>query len=88
MIPSDVALSWIVRTTVTISSIDAPGKALLSSRTKKLDSSARPGEAEQRERQEEQRHEREQREVGDHRREVRAAVGEELGEGLAEYALC
>ena len=36
------------------------------------------GEPEQREREEQQRHEREQREVGDHRREVRAAVGEEL----------
>ena len=48
------------------------------------------GEAEQRERQEEERDEREQREVGDHRREMRAAVGEELREriappGMAEY---
>ena len=49
-----------------------------SSRTRKLDSSAWPDEPEQREREEEQRHEGEQREVGDHRREVRAAVGEEL----------
>ena len=36
------------------------------------------GEPEQREREEEQRHEREEREVGDHRGEVRSAVGEEL----------
>ena len=35
-------------------------------------------EAEQREREEDERHEREQREVGDHRGEVGAAVGEEL----------
>ena len=36
------------------------------------------GGAEQRERQEEQRHEGEQREVGDHRRQMGSAVGEEL----------
>jgi hypothetical protein len=36
------------------------------------------GQAEQRERAEDDRHEREQREVGDHRRQVRAAIGEEL----------
>ena len=35
-------------------------------------------EAEQREREEDERHEREQGEVGDHRGEMRAAVGEEL----------
>ena len=52
-------------------------------------------EAEQRERQEEERHEREEREVGDHRREVRAAVGEELRDELpfaqshdGEYRRC
>src|SRR5581483_10840958 len=37
-------------------------------------------EPEQREREEEQRDERQEREVGDHRRQVRAAVGEELAE--------
>ena len=40
-------------------------------------------EAEQREREEDERHEREQREVGDHRREVGAAIGEELPDELA-----
>ena len=40
-------------------------------------------EPEQRQREEDERHEREQREVGDHRRQVRPAVGEELGERLS-----
>ena len=44
-------------------------------------------EAEQGEREEQQRHEREQREVGDHRREVGSAVGEELGEQFAHAQL-
>ena len=35
-------------------------------------------EAEEREREEDERHEREEREVRDHRREMRAAIGEEL----------
>ena len=40
-------------------------------------------EAEERERQKQKRYEGEQREVGDHRRQVRASIGEELREKLA-----
>ena len=61
-----------------MSSIGVSGRACLSSRTRKLDSSAWPVNASSDEREEGQRHEREQREVRDHRGEVRAAVGEEL----------
>ena len=56
------------------------GNVRWSSRTKNEFCVGLVREAEQREREEEQRHEREQREVRDHRREVRAAVGEELRE--------
>src|SRR5581483_8354830 len=42
-----------------------------------------PGKPEQREGEEEQRYEGQEGEVGDHRREVRAPVGEELREGFA-----
>ena len=62
------------------------GTSRCSSRTKNEPSSAWCDEPEQREREEEQRHEREQREVGDHRREVRAAVGEELAQDRAASA--
>ena len=78
MMPSAVELLWISSTRATMLETELPGKICLSS----VDEVARlvgpAGEAEQREREEEQRHEREQREVGDHRREVGAAVGEEL----------
>ena len=69
---------WIARTVWTMLEIELPGNARFSSRHEVARLVGRPASAEQRERQEEQRHEREQREVGDHRREVRAAVGEEL----------
>src|SRR6478672_4044675 len=73
-IPIEVALLWIVRITLTILE--------LGDEVARLVHPAR--QPEQREREEEERHEREQREVGDHRREVRAPVGEELREGLAQ----
>ena len=53
-----------------------------------------PGDGEEGDRQEEERYERKEREVGDHGREVRAAVAEELPQRLgqgrhgAEYGLC
>ena len=75
--PSAVAFAWIARTARRIESTDVSG----SLRQLADEERALVGlvdEAEQREREEEQRHEREQREVGDHRGEVGAAVGEEL----------
>ena len=76
--PSAVAFSWIARTAFRIESTDVLGNVFWSSRTKNECGVRLVHEAEQREREEQQRHEREQREVGDHRGEVRSAVGEEL----------
>ena len=70
-----------------IESIDVRRERPLQLPDEELDSSAGlVHEPEQREREEEQRHEREQREVGDHRGQVRAAVGEELRERLRQRA--
>ena len=78
MIPSVAALSWTRWTSERMLSSELPGKA----RAQLLDEEVRRvravGEAEEREREEDERHEREEREVGDHRREMGAAVGEEL----------
>src|SRR5213075_1202972 len=76
-IPSVVALSCTAWTRLTIWSIGVPGNACLISRTRKLDSSARPASPRS-ESEERQRHERQEREVRDHRSEVRATIGEEL----------
>ena len=78
-IPSAVAFAWIARTAREDRRRPSVlGNVFVSSCTKNEISLGLMHEAEQREREEEQRHEREQREVGDHRREVRSPVGEEL----------
>ena len=82
MMPSVAALSLHgVDRASTIWATELDGKIRCSSRDERARLVGPAGKPEQREREEGQGQEREQREVGDHRREVRAAVGEELGEG-------
>ncbi len=79
-IPRPAALTWISSTTLD-EPVDRRGRERLA---QLLDQVARlvglAEHADQREREEEERHEGERREVGDHRGEVRPAVGEELRE--------
>ena len=72
----------IASTTRTMSLIDCDGKELLELPDEVARLLGPPGEAEQREREEDQRDGGEQAEVGDHRGEVGAPVGEELRHGL------
>ena len=80
MTESSVACSWISVTASRMFSTEFSGNA----RSDLLDQVARlvllAREREQREREEEERDEREDGEVGDHRREMRAPVGEELAD--------
>ena len=83
MIPSAAALSCTRWTSLMMLSSEVPGRAWFSSRTKKSDALGAVCEAEEREREEDERHEREEREVGHHRREMGAAIFEELVHELA-----
>ena len=87
MTPSAVAFSRISWTTLTMFVDRLRGKEVVE----RLDEVARllgaAGAAEHGEREEDQRDRGEQAEVGDHRGEVRPAVGEELGERLRERAV-
>ena len=76
--PSAAALSCTLWTRSMMLVDRRAGKRVLDLLDEEVGLVGASGEAEQREREERQRHEREQREVGDHRGEVRAAVGEEL----------
>ncbi len=64
-------------------SCEVPGRSWVSSLTKKVRRLGAVCEAEEREREEDEGDERQEREVRDHRREVGAAVGEELVHELA-----
>ena len=79
MTESSVACSWISVTASRMFSTEFSGNARSSSSTRRLDSSCSPANA-RGEREEEERDEREDREVGDHRRQVRAAVGQKLAD--------
>ena len=78
--PSAAAFDWIARTALRIESTEVLGNVFVELADEERALVGLMDEPEQRERQEEQRHEREQREVGDHRRQVRAPVGEELAD--------
>ena len=80
MTESSVACSWISVTASRMFSTEFSGNARSSSSTRRLDSSCSPGERQKREREEEERDESEDREVRDHRRQVRAAVGQKLAD--------
>ena len=78
-IPSAVAFAWIARTALQ-DRVERRARERLRRARGRRTSPRRPGATSPSSAsdEEEQRHEREQREVRDHRREVRAAVGEEL----------
>ena len=86
MIPSAVACVCTERTTLQDAVDRARRERLVQLRDEEARLVGPAREAEQREREEEQRHEREEREVRDHRREMRAAVGEELRKDLSHRA--
>ena len=67
-------------TTWTMSSTDWPGERLRELADQEARLVLLPDELEREQHQEQQRHERQQRVVGDHRGQVRAAVGEEVDE--------
>ena len=78
--PSAAAFCWMARTAVRIESTDVLGKTFDELADEERVLVGLVDEPEQRQCEEEERHEGEEREVGDHRGEVRSAIGEELGD--------